>query len=613
VGEGRTGLDVTPSSPGLVADLLSKDGTVVEVGKSTIDIRAIDSGTYFLRVYDPTNSATGDVPFEIEVDAPIQGYTHPTNDRDTIHGGDGDDLLVGNQALDRIWGDSGRDDFIAETLELRDFEGFAGETVRPSLSSERSNIPPEGPPVDAPIAITDPGLRVAIAEALGIPVTQSYIEGQFLIHVDDASQRTDLSLAEGANFRERILASDLGELAVLDAAGRDIEDLSGLKYAVNLTTLNLAGNNIDNGEFDKLLPGTQSNGETRGFPIGLGNLENLSLDFNPVTDLLPLTFFTDLERLSIDGTTVKTIMDEVPSLKWPEVGGVERSLEFLSLDYVGPHGLTTAGIVQSGKVYIAEDGPVRFTSDLEGSGGIVINGVVVYETNSAGTPITSDDIVLERGWHNVLLVGAGATLFYDTDYGPLQAVPESALLPFANSGEPIFDLSNLLVDDQPDDAWMGQSDLRFLSLRNNVIEDVRPLVHLDNLEVARLDNNRIRNIEDLVGERLIDNRDSGFTAAGQWDENLSPTDAAFEDYYVFRNGTDASTPATWTFNNLDSGVYQVLMTYVESDFNSEVTKLPSTPTILILRNLLLVMTAMTMMPSSTAPHIQFLSSMARHR
>jgi len=56
--------------------------------------------------------------------------------------------------------------------------------------------PPEGPPVDAPIAITDPGLRVAIAQALGIPVTESYIPGQYLIHVDGGSQRTDLSLLE---------------------------------------------------------------------------------------------------------------------------------------------------------------------------------------------------------------------------------------------------------------------------------------------------------------------------------------------------------------------------------------------------------------------------------
>ena len=196
VGEGRTGLDVTPSSPGLVADLLAADGTVIEVGKSTIDIRAIESGTYFLRVYDPTNSTTGDIPFEIEIDAPIQGYspTRPTTATQST-------VVTGTTcwSVTRRLIVSGAT-VVATISSLKPLNcaismKLAGETITPTLSSERSNIPPEGPPVDAPIAITDPGLRVAIAEALGIPITESYIPGQFLIHVDGGSQRTDLSLA----------------------------------------------------------------------------------------------------------------------------------------------------------------------------------------------------------------------------------------------------------------------------------------------------------------------------------------------------------------------------------------------------------------------------------
>ena len=41
-----------------------------------------------------------------------------TPDRDEIHGGDGDDLIVGNQGLDRLWGERCRDDFIGELVEL---------------------------------------------------------------------------------------------------------------------------------------------------------------------------------------------------------------------------------------------------------------------------------------------------------------------------------------------------------------------------------------------------------------------------------------------------------------------------------------------------------------
>ena len=572
---GKTGLQVTPSSPGLVADLLAADGTVIEVGKSTIDIRAIESGTYYLRVYDPTGSTAGDVPFQISVDAPIRGYSHPTTDRDTIHGGEGDDLLVGNQGLDKMWGDSGRDDFIGETLEVRDFDAPAGETLTASLSSERSDIPPEGHPVDAYIAITDPGLRVSIAEALGYAVTQSYIPGEYLIHVPGGSQRTNLPLTDGTNFEERILASALGELTVLDASGRGVTDLTGLKYAINLTTLNLADNNIGDGNLDQLEPSTQSSGDTRDFPIGARNLQNLLLDFNPVVTLHPLTYLTDLERLSMDGTTTGALLEQTPTLFWPEVGGVERGLEFLSLDYVGPHGLTQGSYhglyiydYQHGMVYIAEDGPVTFSVRTNGVSYVIIDssapthfdGTYAYQTDSSGNPVISGPVTLTKGWHKIdyLFVNPGAELFYDPSDGPYQPVPDSVLLP-EGAGTPIDSIDLLGI----------QTDLQFLSLKGNLIEDVRPLVHLDSLEVARLDDNRISNIEDLASERVIDNGDPGYESHGVWLQNQNPTGAAFEGDYEYRYGSDSDTQAVWTFTQLDPGTYEVLLTYVAAPSRSD--------------------------------------------
>ena len=590
----QTGLQVTASVPGLVADLLAADGTVIDTGKSTIDIRNIESGTYYLRVYNPAGTADGDVPFQLEISSPKRGYSHPTTDSDNIFGGDGDDLLVGNQGLDRMWGDSGRDDFIGETLELRDFDKPAGEKLMPSLSSERSNIPPEGPPVDAGIAIPDEALRVAIAEALGIPITQSYIPGHFLIHVPNGSLRTDLPLTDATNYAQRILASDLGELTVLDAAGRGVTSLTGLKYAINLTTLNLADNAIGNGNLDQLIPATQSSGDTRGFPTGMKNLENLLLDFNPVTDLAPLTFLTDLARLSIDGTTTGALMSDpdgagpmlaqVSTLKWPEVGGVERGLEFLSLDYVGPHGLIQSSYFgypyAYGSIYISEDGPVTFSTQTTGFSYVIVDsgvpsaftGTYAFVTDSSGVATTSGPIVLTKGWHTIDFLRADATakLFYDTSYGPREVVPESALLPYYDTAHlPISDLVALLKDDDPTDDSVGQADLRFLSLRGNVIDDVRPLVHLAALEVVRLDNNLISNIEDLAGERLVDNGDAGYTSNGGWLQNLHPTAAAFEGDYEFRYGSDDDTQATWTFTQLDPGIYEVLMTYAPSASRSD--------------------------------------------
>jgi len=127
---------------------------------------------------------------------------HPIPDRDRLHGGEGDDLLVGDMGLDRAWGESGRDDAILEAVEWHDQDVAAGEKRTLPPGSERSTIPPEGPPVDAAIAIVDRGLRVAFAEAMGAPVTRSYLNTP-LIHVDDGFPRTDKPLSQGDNYRER--------------------------------------------------------------------------------------------------------------------------------------------------------------------------------------------------------------------------------------------------------------------------------------------------------------------------------------------------------------------------------------------------------------------------
>ncbi|MCX7893546.1 MAG: PA14 domain-containing protein, partial [Burkholderiales bacterium] len=602
---GHTGLEVTPKKPGLVADLIAADGAVVALGKSTIDLRAIESGTYYLRVYNPGGVATEKLPFQISVDAPAQGYVHPISDRDRIFGGDGDDLIVGNQGLDRIRGESGTDTFIAERIEIRDLDTNERYTLPPG--SERSPLPPEGPPVDAWIAISDVNLRVAIAEALGIPVTMSYL-GTPIIHVDDADPRTNLTLANPNVYSQRILASDLAELTVLDAAGRGIRNLDGLNFAINLATLSLARNELQNGQLDKLVPATISSGEARGFPVGMANLVNLALDFNMfLFDLSPLEEFTSLERLSIDGAQTGNLAG-IASLKWPQASGPERGLEFLSMDNV--HGLTgifwafpgfdlssandvailiffgfpptatridaevnfpsTAGSFGaglpaddffgywSGQIYIPTDGPVTFyLGSDDGSVLYIDNQPVVNNDGDHGFIELSGTVTPGKGLHRIDLVyyddggNAGVTLSWKIGNGPKQIVPNSVLYPAIQG--PIGDVSVLTA---------AQTDLEILSLKGNVIEDVRPFVGLDGLEVLRLDGNRISNIEDLAGVRLIDDGDAGFEAKGAgWQTNLNPTAQAFEGDYHYRLGSDDDTAAVWTFTNLDPGQYEVLVTW----------------------------------------------------
>src|SRR5207247_2080598 len=142
-------------------------------------------------------------------------------------------------------------------------------------------------------------------------------------------------------------------------------------------------------------------------------------------------------------------------------------------------------------------------------------------------------------------------LKYDPADGPKQVVPSSVLLPLG-AGTGIGDAS----------ALESQQSLRFLSLEHNRITDVRPFTRLAQLSVLRLDDNAIQNIEDLLGHRVVDDGDPAFAVFGDWEHNFAPADAAFEGDYRFRFGLAGGTLASWSFDGLEPGNYEVLVTWL---------------------------------------------------
>ncbi|MGH7339982.1 MAG: PA14 domain-containing protein, partial [Candidatus Rokuibacteriota bacterium] len=520
-------------------------------------------------------------------------------------------------------GDSGRDDFVAELLEVRDLDEPAGEKRTAPDDSERSTIPPEGPPVDAAISIVDPALRVAIAEALGIPVTQSYRLDAAgnpipLIHADDGFLPTHKPLSMGDNFRERILASDLAEIMMLDAAGLGIRNLTGLEFAINAQTLNLAGNQIADGELGKLTPATVSSGDARGFPVGLAQLENLLLDFNLLTDLSALEELNALDRLSFDGAQSGARLAQIPQLSWPTPFGVERGLDFLSLD--NTRGLTgfyfalsgdlalnpvdsvaeafvrasslvtvrvdpnvdfdsTAGafdgsgledgflVIWQGKIYLEDTGPVTFFIESDDGSRLFVDGLERIATNDGRHGMqerASAPLNLARGFHDIELRyfestgGAGVKLRYDPVHGPKQIVPQDVLFP----STALADLSAFAGLNE--DGQIAQNDLRILSLKDNLIEDIRPLFNLEALEILRLEGNLVADIQELAGQRLVDDGDPEFTPVSRWFTNLYPVSGAFEGDYHFTDGVGEGSSASWAFEELAPGNYEVLVTWTES-------------------------------------------------
>ncbi|MCL0049670.1 leucine-rich repeat domain-containing protein, partial [Peptococcaceae bacterium] len=133
-------------------------------------------------------------------------------------------------------------------------------------------------PVDpAPYVVTfvDPNLEAAVRSALGKPTGD-------------------------------ITKEDMAKLTNLVARERRITDLSGLEYAVNLTWLNLWGNQI-----------------TDITPLaGLTNLTTLHLPNNQITDITPLAGLTNLTTLGFWGNQITDItpLAGLTNLTWLSLG-----------------------------------------------------------------------------------------------------------------------------------------------------------------------------------------------------------------------------------------------------------------------------------------------------
>ncbi|MEQ1825436.1 MAG: LamG-like jellyroll fold domain-containing protein, partial [Pirellula sp.] len=101
-------------------DLIDADGHLVQRGVESISLRAVPAGMYFLRVAIVGGFTT---PFVIEITPPARGQSHETSthpDRDILHGDDGNDLVVGNDDFDKLFGGSGADQFTGEPIEIHD-------------------------------------------------------------------------------------------------------------------------------------------------------------------------------------------------------------------------------------------------------------------------------------------------------------------------------------------------------------------------------------------------------------------------------------------------------------------------------------------------------------
>jgi len=439
-------LDVTTRADGVLADLYSQEGALLDSGKSVIDMRALEAGTYFLRVFDPMPGG-GDEDFVIAVKAPLQGDVHPQTDRDTIRGGDGDDLLVGNFGVDRLFGDSGADAYRAEAIEIRDLDDGEGSSVQPPADAEVHNQKPR--PVDVLVDVPDAELRAAIGEALGKPVTMGF-DGQPVM-------------------KAPIFASDLAELTRLDLGSRGIADLAGLEYAINLRALNLTGNPAL-ADISEMRPGRVLSGEAVGNLIGFSRLEALALDATAVADLLPLETLANLRLLSMDHF-VLTTSDEGP-----------LQAQYFELD-------DAAGPAQFPDWRTLE--PIATRTDLQAAAGSFGEGLAGFVELQG---------ILGARWSGQLLVEAAGEFTFTLAGGT------AARLFIDDLSTPLGPMAVLTASrDGPSDGRLAQ-DLRF-SLKQGEATALVELAAADTEEYSDLDELIDALNQDLQGSGFVAGRD----------------------------------------------------------------------------------------------------------
>ncbi len=375
--------------PGLVADFHDEQGGLLRSDGSVIDLRRFEAGTYYLRVhraFDPRATQAREVVLDFKV--PLPGATHDLSDRDEIRGGESNDVLVGNDDLDRVYGENGDDYAVAEPVELRDRSATeaAGGNLFFKIAAESERITQQPRPRDVEIrfdlsvpveerGFADRDLQELVARQLGIPI---------------------LTRFDGTRAPARpMFTSELATLTMLGAGPQGlarvtgITDLQGIEYLTGLRVLNLSGQGVSSLERirpasdRRLLPGAE---------IGLPDLELFSGDYMGVVLTDELAELRHLRYLSLDASD-------------PIVGGALSNLEPLR-ELAELRWLSLAN--QS----------VRDTSVVEGLPGLAyvdLFGNAVRSVNGfLGWRIVDD---LENGYaEGPGFTGSSNPLGYDRDY-----------------------------------------------------------------------------------------------------------------------------------------------------------------------------------------------------
>ena len=319
------------------------------------------------------------------------------------------------------------------------------------------------------------------------------------VHIPDSNLR---ALIEEVLETKMIRPDTMARLTTLKASNRDISDLTGLEFAINLEELWISRNPISD-----LSP-----------LAGCINLIRLHAWHNPISDLSPLANLTKLELL--------------------------HCVEGLISDMSPLAGLTNLKYLTLYTQRLSDISPIASLTNLRGIR-------LTHNDISDLSPLAS-------------LINLEMIAIYDnqiSDISPLAKLTQLDELHIQSNQisdlSPLRNLTNLThlnigTNQISDISPLGELiNLRDLTLANNLISDVSPLGELINLRDLTLANNQISDVSPLSGLINLNHLDLTYNLI----ESIEPLSALFENANIFltnnpgfpEGGPKIEGPWLWTW------------------------------------------------------------------
>ncbi|OPX84303.1 MAG: Internalin-A precursor [Pelotomaculum sp. PtaB.Bin104] len=311
-----------------------------------------------------------------------------------------------------------------------------------------------------------------------------------------------------------ITNQDLAGLIALAADQEGILDLTGLEYAINLQTLTLCGNHIDDvtplaGLTNLVMLGLDDNQISDISPLaGLTKLNTLWLDGNGISNITPLAGLTDLEAVCISRNQLSDISPLEGLINLLELWLVDNQISDID---------TLASLIELKYLYL-DSNMITDISPLNGPNFTQLE-VLSISNNRVSTVVS---LANQENLNDLYLTG--------------NQLSDIGFLTGLNNLELLYLDDNEITNIAP---LAGLVSLKELKLNDNSITDISPLANLTNLYYLNLWSNKISDIYPLV----VNSQQGGFGS---------------ENYLFLENNYLNTAPGTKNMNDIqlliDSGV-----------------------------------------------------------